>query len=138
MHTFETRHARIALGPTGAKALPARKLARLLKLTGWGRIVNDREGKTLVHRHSLDRMIVEENLMSTTTSELNQFYQFIGERLRAGETNLTPEEALDIWREDNVGTDEINPEDVRAIEEAIEDMRNGDAGIPIEEFDREF
>jgi hypothetical protein len=70
--------------------------------------------------------------------ELQQFYEFLGQRLQAGESNISPEEALDIWRDENPGTDEVDPEDVRAIEEAIEDMRNGDIGIPIEEFDRRF
>jgi hypothetical protein len=31
--------------------------------------------------------------MSTTIDELQQFYDFIGQRIRAGETELSPEEA---------------------------------------------
>ena len=55
-----------------------------------------------------------------TTSELEQFYEFLGQRLSAGEANLSPEDVLKIWRNDSPDLGMADPRTVRAIEEAIE------------------
>ena len=69
----------------------------------------------------------------STTSELRQFYEFLGQQLRTGSAELSPEEALDVWRMQHHPS-----EDLLAIQEALDDMERGDTGIPFEEFDREF
>ena len=66
-------------------------------------------------------------------SELGSFHQFISEQLSVGRVDVSPEEALDLWRSQHPDTD-----DVLAVQEALADMANGDEGLPIEEFDREF
>jgi len=48
--------------------------------------------------------------------------------------NLSPEEELEERRR----LHQCENEDVAAIREALDDMRNGDRGMPFEEFDREF
>jgi hypothetical protein len=65
------------------------------------------------------------------SSELSQFHQFVGAQLKQG-SDLSPEEAIDLWRAENPL--EAGDDLVAAIEEALEDMRNGDRGIPHDEF----
>jgi hypothetical protein len=50
---------------------------------------------------------------------------------------MTPEEALDEWRRQNPSV-EAEEEDAAAIQEALDDLANGDRGMPFEEFDRQF
>ena len=68
-------------------------------------------------------------------NELGDFHRFVGEKIHNGETSLSPEQVLDEWRI-------LQPEDAKgdlaAIQEAIDDMEQGDVGIPFEEFDRDF
>lgn len=70
-------------------------------------------------------------------SELHQFHAFLSEKLKNGNVHYSPEEVLDEWRE-------IHPEpldeedDVAAIQAALDDVANGDKGMPFEEFDRKF
>lgn len=72
-----------------------------------------------------------------TTEELRAFHRFLSDRLDAGGTDLSPEEALDEWRR-------LHPpalafdEDVAAIQEALDDVARGDRGVPLDEFDRAF
>jgi hypothetical protein len=75
--------------------------------------------------------------VSTGPSELAGFHQFIGERLKQGHVNLSPEEALDLWRTEHPDPDEFE-ETVQALREAIEDLESGVPTRPFEEFDREF
>jgi hypothetical protein len=76
--------------------------------------------------------------MSTDAQfELYGFHQFLSEKIAAGERTLSPEEALDEWRAANRSEAEI-AEDVAAIRESLEDLANGDTGVPLAEFDREF
>jgi hypothetical protein len=69
--------------------------------------------------------------------DLRDFHRFLGEKVNIGGESLSPEEVLDEWRI-------LHPEpkaveqDIAAIQEAIEDMENGDTGIPFAEFDRDF
>lgn len=71
------------------------------------------------------------------TNELREFYTFLGDRLNNGGAGLSPEEALDEWRD-------IHPEpfddedDVAAIQAAIDDLDRGEKGMPLEEFDRQM
>lgn len=69
-------------------------------------------------------------------TELHDFYEFVGERVRAGMA-VSPEEALDAWRRQHPD-DSLRAEDVKAVKAALRDMKAGDAGVPFEEFDREF
>lgn len=70
-------------------------------------------------------------------TELRAFHQFVGEKLSNGSADFLPEEVLDEWRQ-------LHPEpfddedDVAAIQAALDDVANGDKGVPFDEFDREF
>jgi hypothetical protein len=70
-------------------------------------------------------------------NELHDFHRFVGEKVNNGGASLSPEAVLDEWRtlhpDPSAADDEI-----AAIQEAIDDMENGDTGIPFEEFDRDF
>jgi hypothetical protein len=70
-------------------------------------------------------------------SNLRDFHHFVGERVNNGGASLTPEEVLDEWRLLHP-ENETADEDGAAIQEAIDDMKNGDKGIPFAEFDRDF
>lgn len=70
------------------------------------------------------------------SAELVQFQRFLNERIEAG-VALTPEEALDLWRDENPVAEDFQ-ESVAAIREALADMAAGDTGIPLEQFDAEF
>jgi hypothetical protein len=75
--------------------------------------------------------------LSLATGDLASFHQFIGQRLKEGDDNLSPEEALDIWRSEHPLPGDFE-ETVAALREALEDLEAGDLGQPFEEFDREF
>ena len=72
-------------------------------------------------------------------SELQQFYEFLGQRIRAGEATLSPEEVLDQWRWqlESPGIDRYD-ENVAAIREAIDGMNAGDQGKPADQVLREI
>jgi hypothetical protein len=69
--------------------------------------------------------------------DLREFHRFVGEKVNNGGASLSPEEVLDEWR-DLHPDPEAAKEDLAAIQEAIDDMENGDNGISFEEFDRDF
>ena len=69
--------------------------------------------------------------------ELYQFYVFVGQKLASSEPELSPEEALDEWRAANRSPEQID-EDVAAVREALDDMAQGDVGVPLTKFDQEF
>lgn len=69
--------------------------------------------------------------------ELRDFHRFLSDKLSAGSADLSPEEALDEWRQLHP-VSEASDEDVAAVQEALDDMAKGDRGIPFEEFDREL
>lgn len=77
------------------------------------------------------------NELTKVTGDLASFHQFIGERLKEGDFDLSPEEALDIWRSEHPLPEDFE-ETVEALREALEDMDAGDVGIPAEQFFREF
>jgi hypothetical protein len=76
-------------------------------------------------------------MQSTSTSELHAFHAFIQEKLANGGAQLSPEEALDAWRELHPEPED-EEDDVAAIQAALDDVANGDRGMPFDEFDREF
>ncbi|HEY1859490.1 MAG TPA: hypothetical protein VGG61_04005 [Gemmataceae bacterium] len=76
--------------------------------------------------------------MSThSLDDLRGFHDFVGEKVSNGGASLSPEEVLAEWRILHPDPEAVE-EDLAAIQEAIEDMENGDTGIPFEEFDRDF
>lgn len=70
-------------------------------------------------------------------NELASFHKFLAERLKEDEVDLSPEEALDLWRVEHPSPRE-RAETVMALREVLQDMDGGDKGVPFEEFDREF
>ncbi len=70
-------------------------------------------------------------------NELESFHRFLGDQLAQGESMLTPEECLELWRAQNPSDDDLDAE-AQAIREAIEDMRAGDVGRPLPEFLTDF
>ena len=68
-----------------------------------------------------------------STDDLLDFRRFIDEKLSNGGAHLSPEEALDEWREKHLGPDEIDETEVAAIQEAIDDMERGDRGRDADE-----
>lgn len=66
-------------------------------------------------------------------TELNSFHRFISEQLSVGRSDVSPEEALQLWRMDHP-----DEETVLAVQEALQDMENGDEGVSLVEFDHTF
>lgn len=70
-------------------------------------------------------------------SDLPDFFRFVGEKVNNGGASLSPEEVLDEWR--SLHPDPAALEDeIAAIQEAIDDMENGDTGVLFADFDRDF
>jgi hypothetical protein len=70
-------------------------------------------------------------------NDLRDFHRFVGQKVASGEASLSPEDVLDQWR--TLHPDRhTGDEEIAAIQEAIDDMENGDRGVPFEEFDRDF
>lgn len=76
-------------------------------------------------------------MSSALNSEMNSFHRFITEQLSIGRGDVSPEEALDLWRAEHP-LSAIEEDDLLAVREALADMANGDSGMPLAEFDREF
>ncbi len=70
-------------------------------------------------------------------SELSQFHAFLGEQLANGGGQLSPEEALDVWRAAHPAVEALD-DDYEAVREALAAMEAGDTGMAFEEFDRQF
>ena len=77
------------------------------------------------------------DMAAPVARELMDFHAFIGELLKNGSADLLPEEALDVWRERHPDPLDLE-DDVAAIQAAIDDRENGERGMPLEQFDREF
>ncbi len=76
--------------------------------------------------------------MSTNSQgELASFHQFVAVKLSENCADLSPEDVLDLWREEHPLQDD-DPDAVAAVEEALADMEEGDLGRPWDVFDREF
>ncbi len=65
-------------------------------------------------------------------NDLRAFKGFIDEQLSNGGTDLTLDEALARWEYENAPEEE-REETIRAVREALDDMRAGDTGIPASE-----
>jgi hypothetical protein len=68
--------------------------------------------------------------------ELRAFHEFLSEQL-SNQKDFSPEEALDAWRGLHPDASELEDE-VAAIRQALDNMVNGDRGMPFDEFDRDF
>jgi hypothetical protein len=75
--------------------------------------------------------------MTSTTSELAEFHDYLGGLMKQGRTGILPEEALDEWRQSHPlpGTDGLfdDLDDVTAVQQALADRLAGDRGEPIDE-----
>ena len=69
---------------------------------------------------------------------LQDFYEFVGAHLAEGRAHMTPEEVLISWHEYLDGPPNEPEDDLEAIQEALDDIENGDVGMPFEEWVREF
>jgi hypothetical protein len=69
-------------------------------------------------------------------NELAAFHAFVGQHVQAGDEELSPEDVLEMWRDQH--PDEASEDATEEIREALEDMANGDTGVPFDEFTREF
>ncbi len=76
-------------------------------------------------------------MSSIESNELASFHSFVSDQLRVGRGNVSPEEALDLWRAQHPAPDSED-EETLAVREALEDMRRGDTGLAIDQFDHEF
>ncbi len=72
-----------------------------------------------------------------SSTDLRDFYRFVGDKIQSGECDLSPEEILDEWRAIHPNPAALE-EDIAAIQEAIDAIEAGDKGISLEEFDRRF
>jgi hypothetical protein len=76
-------------------------------------------------------------MSSDLNLDLHRFHLFVGQKLATGEASISPEDALDQWRAENRSPEEIADE-IAAVREALEDMAQGDVGVPLVDFDRAF
>lgn len=74
-------------------------------------------------------------MSNESIQELREFHRFLGEMLGNDGADLSPEDVLDEWRQANP---DRQTEDVAAIQEALDDLANGDKGMLFEDFDRDF
>jgi hypothetical protein len=73
----------------------------------------------------------------TSQPELVQFLKFFQELVAEGRTDLSIEQALELWREPCQCPDDPDST-LAALREGIADMEAGEQGIPIEKFNREL
>ena len=70
-------------------------------------------------------------------SELASFHEFLSHKVKEFGTSASPEEMLDLWRVTHPSEIDFR-RDVKAVQNAIDEMKAGDQGIPLTEFDLEF
>ena len=70
--------------------------------------------------------------MNNDLQELREFHHFLGEKLGKGPCSLSPEEVLHQWRQLRPDPQTLE-EDLAAIQEALDDMSNGDKGKPLDD-----
>jgi hypothetical protein len=75
--------------------------------------------------------------MSVTEQQLLSFNEFVREKLLDDETDASLDELFDLWRIRNP-TDAEYRENVAAVKAALDDVRNGDRGTPLEDHLREM
>jgi hypothetical protein len=71
--------------------------------------------------------------MAVQQSELADFNRFLSERLSAGDSSLSPEEALKLWRSIQHEREQAN----EGIRRGLEDVR-AERGQPLSEYLNEF
>jgi hypothetical protein len=76
-------------------------------------------------------------MSSNLDNELASFHQFVAIKLSENKTNLSPEEVLDLWRDEHPHSGEFD-DATAALKEAFADIAAGDNGVPFEDFEREF
>lgn len=76
-------------------------------------------------------------MSSNIDNELASFHEFVAIKLSEKKADLSPEEVLDLWRDEHPLVEEQD-DATAAVMEALADMEAGDLGRPWEEFDREF
>jgi len=79
----------------------------------------------------------EKMMPNQTIEELREFHRFLTGKLSAGGIDLSPEEALDEWRQLHPQTQGFD-EEVAAVREALDDIAKGDRGMPFDQFDQDF
>ncbi|MEQ1825343.1 MAG: hypothetical protein ABL921_05330 [Pirellula sp.] len=70
-------------------------------------------------------------------SELASFHEFLSHKVKDFGTSASPEEMLDLWRSTHPSELDFR-NDVKALQYAIDEMKAGDRGIRLPEFDTEF
>jgi hypothetical protein len=71
-------------------------------------------------------------LKQQLADELASFRDFVAEKAKAGESAISPEEALDEWRAMNPDAEDLE-QSAAIVRQALEDMRNGDHGRDADE-----
>lgn len=69
--------------------------------------------------------------------ELESFRQFVSDRLEDRPDMLSLEDALDLWRVENPSPEEFD-DTVIALQEALDDLDRGVAGVPLAQVEREL
>ena len=70
-------------------------------------------------------------------SELASFHEFLSHKVKEFGTSASPEEMLDLWRATHPSEIDFR-RDVKAVQDAIDQMKAGDQGIRLSEFDADF
>lgn len=74
---------------------------------------------------------------TNSASELRDFHAFVGAQLAASRDQLTPEEIVELWRDQHPSEPEVAAT-LAAVHAALADMAAGDTGISLAEHDRQF
>jgi hypothetical protein len=95
------------------------------------RRMHAQQREKLVHSQDQTTGVVE--MATDRSNDLRAFQSFIDQKLSNGGPNLTLDEALDLW---NIETQPASDREatVKALKQALDDMRAGDTGIPAREF----
>ena len=70
-------------------------------------------------------------------SELTSFHEFLGKKISEFGTVASPEEMLDLWRATHPCESEFQ-DDLKAVQSAFDEMKAGDIGVPLDDFDLDF
>lgn len=65
---------------------------------------------------------------TANNEELREFHRFVGEKLKNGGAAMSPEDAVEEWRDQH--PDVEFEDDTEAIQAAYDDMLNGEEGQP--------
>jgi hypothetical protein len=73
----------------------------------------------------------------SSLNELRDFHAFVGAQLTATREPLSPEDLIDLWRDQHPRVEEASAV-AAAVRAALDDMAAGDMGVPLDEYDRQF